>query len=255
MIIKQISKKQKEILILLYRFRFLNTNQIQKLLNHKLPTRIQEWLKDLKDTGYIDTNYKRETSSNTRPAVYWLLPKARTVLKQEEDCSLKELDKVYKEGTRKEKFISRCLLIADIYLLFLSKKDRKENIQFFTKTELSRYDYFPDPLPDAYISVETKREATRYLLHYFDPYTPAFVLRNRVKSYIQYAESSKWEESTDTSFPLVLFVCPDESLKKHIYHHAKAKLEKEYHSKLSLFLTTKGAIQNGSSDIWQEVES
>ncbi|MCL4387189.1 replication-relaxation family protein [Patescibacteria group bacterium] len=255
MILKQITKKQKEILILLYRFRFLNTNQIQKLLNHKLPTRIQEWLKDLKDTGYINTNYKRETSSNTRPAVYWLLPKARNILKLEEDYSLKELDKVYKEGTRKEKFISHCLLIAEIYLFFLSKKSKNEDIQFFTKTELAEYEYFPDPLPDAYISVETKRKATRYLLHYFDPYTPAFVLRNRVKNYIQYAQSCKWEESTDTSFPLILFVCPDESLKKHIFHYVKAKLEKEYNSKLSLFLTTKSAIQNDSPDIWQEVES
>ena len=53
-----LTKKQLEILTLLYRFRFLNRSQIQKLLNHKKISRINIWLKDLADKK---TNKKSKT--------------------------------------------------------------------------------------------------------------------------------------------------------------------------------------------------
>jgi hypothetical protein len=47
----KITTKQNNILNYLYKFYFLNTNQLQKLLNHKNPQKIQKWLKDLKKLG------------------------------------------------------------------------------------------------------------------------------------------------------------------------------------------------------------
>ena len=55
MIIPKITKSQQYILFLFYKFRFLNTNQIQTLLNHKNQNYAQILLKDLKDKGYINT--------------------------------------------------------------------------------------------------------------------------------------------------------------------------------------------------------
>ena len=49
--------KQLEILLLLYRFRFLNSPQIQAILNHKYHHRIQTWLNDLLTKDYIGQLY------------------------------------------------------------------------------------------------------------------------------------------------------------------------------------------------------
>ena len=52
-----LTTSQKEILSLLFKFRFLNTNQIHKLLHLKKPQYAQKLLKDLKDKKFIKTNY------------------------------------------------------------------------------------------------------------------------------------------------------------------------------------------------------
>ncbi len=215
-----ITPKQKEIPIYLYRFRFLHTNQIQKLMGHKLPTKIQEWLKDLKDKGYIGTNYKRETfEQGNRPAVYFLKPKSREILKDYEDFDIDVFNKrIYKEHKRGEKFISHKLFVAGMYLFFIEQKEKDEDIQFFTQTDLIGYEYFPKTELCAYIAAKTKRKTRRYLLNIFDPYTPAWVYRKRVKQYIKYSQNGEWEENTDNAaFPLILFVCHSENMQTHTY--------------------------------------
>lgn len=251
-----ITAKQKEILLLLYKFRFLNTHQFQTLLNHKNANGILAWLRDLKEKGYIYTNYSRKTfGENNKPAIHFLAPKARHILKDEECCSLQELNRVYKEKKKSEKFISHCLSLVDIYVFLDSQKEAEEELQFFTKAELGGYEYFPDPLPDAYISVKNREKTKRYFLDLFDEYTPPFVLRSRVKKYLEYAQEGNWEEATDNAaLPSILYVCPNGARKKHIYYYTKSLLEKTFDD-ISFFLTTKDMItRSQNNNIWQKVE-
>src|SRR5438034_8036080 len=99
MILPETTDKQKQIFNYLYTFRFLHTNHFQKLFNHKDKRRIKEWLKDLKDKGYIAKveNGKNTFENRTKPAIYCLIPKARHILKRNENCDLLVLDRVYKE--------------------------------------------------------------------------------------------------------------------------------------------------------------
>ena len=142
-------------------------------------------------------------------------------------------------------------------LFIQSQKEEKEVIQFFTRTDLTGYDYLPDTELDGYIFVKNGRKTRSYFLNIFDPYTPAFVYRKKVKQYLAYAQSLKWQENTKNSpLPVVLFVCHSENIQKHIAYYAKAKLQNESIDKLSLFLTTRDVILNTKkdSDIWQKVE-
>lgn len=130
----KITTKQKEILLLLYKFRFLTTNHFVKLFNHKDPHRIKEWLSDLIEKDCIRRNYDRKSfGDNTKPAVYYLAPKARLVLKKEKELDFSELEYIYKEKKRTKKFIDHSLFLADVYLFLLSQKSAKEEIKFFTK--------------------------------------------------------------------------------------------------------------------------
>lgn len=254
--IPKITTKQKQILLYLYKFRFLTTNQLQILLGHKNPNRTLSWTKDLIDKGCIKRHYDRNSfESNTKPATFFLAPKARLVLKSEKNLDFSELEYIYKESSRTKKFIEHNLFLADVYLYLNSQKEDKEEIKFFTKVDLRNYEYFPDPMPDAFISVVGK--ATRhYFLDLFDDSTPPFVLRKRVRTYLNYAEKPDWDENTNfTPFPKNLFICPSESMKTHVKKYAKALLEKTYEDKIALFLTTKTRIEVGETDnIWQKVE-
>ena len=114
---EQTTPKQLNILLLLYRFRFLNRIQIQKLLNHKDPRRINTWLKDLTDRNIIGRKYSTKLLDNTKPAIYHLATKSRSILLTQPNISEKLLKRVYREKVRSEKLINHCLLVADIYFL------------------------------------------------------------------------------------------------------------------------------------------
>ncbi len=51
--------KQIEIIDLVYKFRFINRTQIQKILNHKDPRRINAWLKELVEYKYLGRIYSK----------------------------------------------------------------------------------------------------------------------------------------------------------------------------------------------------
>lgn len=254
----KITNKQKEIILLLYKFRFLTTTHIQKLLNHKDPHRIKEWLSDLLDKSCVKRHYSRTTfGENTKPAIYYLAAKSRIILNNKKDIEMSDLEYIYKEHRREQKFISHSLFLADVYLFLVSQTDANEELKFFTKSELQEYAYFPDPLPDAFIAIRNNNGTRRYFLDLFDEYTPPFIARRRARSYLEYVEKSDWDENTNhAKFPSILFVCPSESLKRHLTLYTKALLEKTYDDKLSLFLTTKSHItlSNINQNIWQKVE-
>lgn len=251
------TKKQKEIIDYLFKFRFLNTHHFQKLFNHKDPHRIKEWLSDLLEKNYIKRNYDRKSfGENTKPAIYYLGPKARLILKDEKNLDLEQLEYIYSEHRRQQKFIEHCLFIADVYLYLLSQKDESEDLKFFTRGELLGYDYFPQPLPDAFIAVKGTDATRRYFLDLFDEYTPAFALRQRVRKYLEYAEGSEWDENTDFALlPSILFICPNDSINKHINLYTKALLAKTFEDKISMFLTTKSKIKSSGNNLWQKVTS
>ena len=252
----KVTKKDHEIVDLLLKFRFLNTFHFQRILNHKNPTRIQVRLKKLLDNGYVKRIYEpKNFAQKAQPAIYYLAPKARTIVKDTVDIS--QLEYIYKEHTRKEKFIMHCLFLADIYLFFYVRQENNEEVKFFTKLELSAYRHFPDPLPDAFVAFKGQTNTRRFFLDFFDESTPAWVMRKRVRKYLDYAENSDWDEKTNyLPLPKLLFICPSETIKRHIYKYSEALLEKTYEDKIQLFLTTKTMIQFADKidNIWTKVE-
>jgi hypothetical protein len=250
-----LTSKQKEILLLLYQFRFLTTHHIQKLLNHKDPHRIKTWLKDLTDKEYIIRDYSTKSLlAKATPALYSLGKKSLAILKENDTCDPKVLRRVYSEKTRSKRFVDRCLMVADWYLFFSSKKKVDETIRFFTESMLTRFEYFPKPLPAGYLAVTSPKATRRYVLEIFDAYTPSSVMRHRLRYYLRYAEGGDWEVAGQgKAFPTILFVCPTERAKNHLIHYAKAIFEKS-EKMLSLFVTTKATLHQEDKNVWGKVD-
>ena len=161
----------------------------------------------------------------------------------------------YKEKTKTKNFINRHLFLADCYFFFCEQQVKNTEVDFYTQSELWQYDYFPNLLPDAYITETTKDETERYFLDYFDGSTPARVIRARIQGYLKYEDEGNWNTNTDNApFPTILFVCANERMKKHVLYYGKAVLEKSF-ADVSFFVTTKDKIRFAKSNVpvWESV--
>lgn len=250
----KINDKQTELLLYLYRFRYLTIKQLQKLFNHQDSHRVKVWLNDLIERTYI---YAIKDGKNpTKPYIFCLDTKSRLILKHYEGCDKNFLGRLYKEKSYSENFINHCLFIVDTYLYFRSQQEPETKLEFFTEQDLIGYDYFPQEKPDAYISLESKDGTDRYFLDIFDDYRKAsFLPRKRIKDYISYCENGEWSVNTEnTPLPMILFVLNNEKIKKHIFYYGKSIIEKSMEN-ISLFLTTKESIRSANIDmnIWQIV--
>lgn len=210
----KLTAKQIEILLLLYKFRFLHTYQFQKLLSHKSSNRIKLWLKDLTEKEYIKRDYKKE-AINKKPAIYSLTIKSRELLKKRKDCNLSVLNNIYREKYRSTQFINHCMLIADIQLVLNSQIKKTETLFFATKSGIADYDYFPNPLPDAYIVIKKPKSTQRYLVDVIDATLPRFAIRGKIQRFIDYYHKDLWEDRTGAKFPSIIIISPNDENKKY----------------------------------------
>lgn len=249
----KITNKQIELLHYLYKFYFLNTNQFQKLLNHKNPKTVQKWLKDLKDKKYINIHKIRENKfvANTEPNIYYLTKLARLKLKSDKKCDLDILNRVYQTKLLSNGFVKNCIFIADIYINLLSQTKIGEKLHFSTKTNLKGFDYFPSPLPDAYMAIKTLQKTRRSFLILINPKIPWRVIDQRMINYVAYSYDNHWADYSSDPLPSFLIICPNKSTQKHL-----DKVISSETPNTSFYLTTKDTIQEFGfeGDIWKKVK-
>lgn len=218
---------------------------------------MKSWLKNLYDNGCVGRIYSRTIDDGNKPAIYYLNLKSRNILKNRERINAKLLNRVYREKLRSKVFIEHCLFIADIYLHLVASTDtQKVKLQFFTQTDLYGVDYLLNPLPTAYIVIINSKLTHRYFLEVIEEGVPRFVLRSRIRQYIEYHEEGTWETNTNHPFPRVLTVCPNIQTLTYLKRLILRSLEEEGETDISFYLTTKlKIIINGvKKEIWQKVE-
>jgi hypothetical protein len=237
----KLTKKQQEILRLLYGLRFLNRIQIQAFLGHKDPKTINMWLRDLRAKGYIEWIYSTHFAEKTKPAIYYLklngVRYLRRLTMTSEDNEVlpayppEELRKRYKEPTRSQTFIDRCILIADCAIALerenTENETKSKKLHYYYQTEadyLLERSYYHFVLDSELIQPHLifcqdkldkngKKGATveSYILEVFDPTLPRYRIKKRLGNYVEFLddEGSEWQEQTNTEqLPIVLFVCP-----------------------------------------------
>lgn len=234
----------------LYKFRFLNTQQIQILLNHKSKTYINnDWLTDLTKEKYIKRYYTGKMRLAGLPAIYSLGLKGRKHLKSLRDTGskefrLSELDRVYKEEGLSLAFKIKCMSLADI-CLSLIKLTEKNNakLSFYTKVDLKYMKDLIDPAPDAYFAIEEKNKSIkRYFLDYIDLYLPQDKLEARIRHYINYFKGNQWQNNTGYPFPQIIIIVSNNSLKTSMHKYIVGQLN-EKSAGINFYLSTRQEIK------------
>src|ERR1035437_5137267 len=131
--LQSITTKQKEILKLIYQYRYLDRIQIQKALNHKDKRRILAWLKDLREKQYIEWIYSTDFAEKTKPAIYYLGINGIRYLKSLDENPVVELRKRYRESLRSPGFIAKSVLLADCCLNMVARSTGNLSYTFMTQ--------------------------------------------------------------------------------------------------------------------------
>lgn len=215
MTLNKITKKQQSILTLLYRFRFLNRIQIQKLLRHKYHKRIIDWLNDLTEKEYIGKIYSTKYGEINKPAIYYISINGIRYLKAL-NFPTEQLNRLYKEKEKTESFTSKHILIADICLDLQNKNDDKTKYLSATYSDLVdknyKFNFLAEMAPDLLFVKETKSMKKYYLLEIFELTLPAYSIRKKIKNYIDFYFSNSWEDNIKEDFPALIFICPSLSI-------------------------------------------
>ncbi|MCL4353471.1 replication-relaxation family protein [Patescibacteria group bacterium] len=287
-----ITDRQKEIIDLAFRFRFINRIQIQRLLNHKDPKRINAWLKDLVNKKYLGRIYSHKLLENTKPAIYYLdnngiifsKDKKTEEYQAYEEMESKYFKKFYDDKHATLKFFNHCVNISEIYTQFKEyerkvNKKKKRDLEYFcrTKTELSldkklwtrdneEYNeirkYFPDLYIEKFNDPDGEIKSSTFFLELFDPHVPRYAIKYRVKQYIKLKEEGDWKyvyTGTDNKFPIIILIFPNQGKQNFLSGYIKEQLERSFESEGLIFLlTTYQKILTNTittkEHIWKEIK-
>lgn len=190
-------------------------------MHHTDKRRISSWLKDLRQKQYIEWIYQPDDPiESTKPAIYYLGLNGIRFLRKLDEYPVEELRKRYTEASRKQDFIARCLLLADCCINMEARTADGSNVEYSCVTEAD----YADPDNDYHFLVESEfvhphlcyvkkqvegiTEAT-YLVEIFDTTTPRYMVKKKLKDYVDFLDSDEWEQGTgDGALPIVLVACP-----------------------------------------------
>lgn len=235
MISNNITYKQQEILLLIYRFRFLNRLQIQTLLNHTTSKRINPWLKDLTEKGYIHRIFKRSWKEYTVPAKYYIGINGIRFLRTQKSCHREYIKKLYREKTRSQRFIDKSLFITDRYIQFLEKtKDTPLMYQFFTQQDFNPISIMKEINPHFVIAKGATKKKKYFAYELFEEGTPRFAIRYRIQQCIDFFQDE--EHSLNIN---LTFIC-DDNLYKFVNRFVKRLLDEDESIMIKLSVKVKG---------------
>ncbi len=241
MIHNNITKKQKEILLLLYRFRFLNRHHIQTLLHHKAPTTINNWLKDLKEKEYIHRIPKKSWTENSIPAKYYIAKNGIRYFKTQEKCHKQYLARLYREKDRSQGFIDQCLYIAEVYVRLQEHTNTSSSsYQFSTQSDLTPGSIVHEILPDFLIINKTGKVPKFSAYELIKEGTPRFAIRSRIQRYIDY-----FQEEENALNVNITFIC-DKKLYKFVNRFVTRLLDEDE----SIYIPL--SVKSKQDDIFQK---
>lgn len=253
-----ITNQQQAILKLLYKYRFLNRIQIQQLLKHKDKRRIISWLKDLRDKQYVDWHYDaNDFIAKSQPAIYYLALNGIGYLRNQNEYPSEELRKRYREPTRTQTFINRCLLIADCCVTLQTQSSSDVSYTYVAEADYTNQDSdnsLNELKPHLFFTKQQSEITASYLLEMFDASLPRYQLRKRLKEYVEYLFDGEWKDSLDQA-PVILFACPSTTDLLYIKRRIRKLLEDEGVEESDVRVTTTEKLKAGGiiSRIWEEV--
>lgn len=240
---RPLNLEQIQILELLYRFRFVSAALLKEYFAKPNPgMNVFRRLETLEQQGLIAKRYFDNYRLLHKPVAYYLSPEGARKLQINKPTLDVRVNVVYKDKRVSEQFIQDCF---DIFYIVLALRSHNANLKFFTKSDLKHedYEYFPQPLPSAYIRLGNDKQ---YFLHVHHATQPFFVATRAIKRYIDYFEGGTWDD-TGTDFPVFLFVVDSSNSEKRLHKFVDDKGD------MTSYTTTNHDLLNGDKRVWHAI--
>lgn len=255
----KIRPRQRDILTLLYYFRYLDRTQIQSMLDHKDKRAVVAWLRDLRDKQFVDWIYDTSKDGRTKPAVYFLTAGGVRSLRTSSDTTLSAVHRLYGSASRTPAFIARHLFIAGIAIQLRSQNSDNTNFKYATSAAYLSEANGPTVMSQALIRpdllVHHHEGSTRtYLLEYIPTTLPTYRLRTKLIEYLDFLGSHDWEPTNP--MPEVLLIAQTAAQAAVIRREVR-RLQSRKHppAEVTIRLTRSDQIaaSNMLAPIWQEL--
>ena len=244
---RKLTNSQNELLKLLYKFRYANSQLLATHRNKNIAT-INKTLATLLKRSYIDRNYNQNYKLAGRGAEYYLTNTGIRFLRDTYQLNEAVLHSMYKNKSIGQPFIQKCLLIYQTYIKL--QKQYGSSLTILTKAEMAGAEGFPEPLPDLYFY----SESAEYLLDIFTD-NLFYLVKKRIDQLIEHFESGDWPEKTH---PILLLVLPDSRTEAKTQQYVEKVKDDNYieDGDLIIFTTTQKALLTGvEMTIWTNSSS
>lgn len=247
---RKLNDEQLDVLKLLYKFRFGTNELFAQYFGKKDRSFVFKRLKILQEQGLVGKRFESSYRLQGKPAACYLMPGGARRLQEARNLQV-NIKGIYKDKSVSEQFVERSLNLFAIRNQLCAQYG--DDLQFFTKASMNHqeYDYFPQPLPDAYIRFKDSDKHFFLDVYYDDQ--PKVVAVSRMKQYVKYEEGGEWQ-TTGTDLPIVLAVCESTGLAKRVQRYMKKSLKESWDSEIVHALTTKADVMGDESDIWRRVD-
>jgi len=248
---RKLNEQQLGVLKLLHKFRFGTNDLFAQYFGKADRSFAYKRLKILHEQGLVGKRFDSSYRLLGKPAAYYLTPDGARMLQEARGVQI-IIKSIYKDKTVSEQFVERSLELFAIRNQLHS--EHGDDLLFFTRADMNReeYDYFPHPLPDAYIRL--KGSGKHFFLDIFHDGEPSFVSKRRIKQYIKYDEDGDWTV-TETHLPTVLVVCESLNLANRVQKHITRALDGTWaDSEVSFALTSKVKLMSEELLVWQRAD-
>lgn len=204
---KRLSKKQLELLFILFRFRFVSTDLVSELVGKDRST-IYESINTLVQQQLVHKFHDSTYRIRGRPAIYCLASKGITYLRNNTELDQTTLRNYYKNKTTDEQLVDKYLNIFRIYLKLRSLYGKQFNIH--TRADMIR-EAFISPLPELLLECKNpKDDKPGYVLDIYPAGYFGWAMKKRLQAWQELEEESEYQMSN------VLLLAQNESTEKRL---------------------------------------
>ncbi len=213
---RKLNQKQSNLLQLVYRFRYVTTDNLAKHRNTSTNAAYSA-LQILHSRDYLGKIYKKSYRLQNKSARYYLAPKAIKYIQQNmPDIDKDSLASRLRERTKSEDFIDLQVSIHGAYIAIVGT-----GVVIMTGPEISTIEGMIKPLPSLYVKPKNGN-------HYFIELTDGqhlFIAKKRIRKYIDHYESDDWEWD---KYPDVHIIRKSKADCRKLKEYVDEKMEESY---------------------------
>lgn len=255
-----LTKQQQKILILLTRFRVLDTKHIQAFLHHKQKQQINRWMTDLTKKQYVQREYDEGIVGRNRVAARYTIDlNGIRWVRAQGIYDTQSLRKLYYDGNRSESFINHCLLLATICCELEQKQNETVGYEYATQSDFSNPNHPFSFLIDSELSIDlvvTKKRGRKiqlYLVTIIGTTFPRYRIRKRLRNLLNFSLDGTWEDNIATQFPSLLIICETKERLIYAKRYARSIIQEQEDEIAMHFATAQDVRRYGFTDeIWEK---